>query len=106
MRSAARRPGRSLLTIGLVGSAAFLLLAISAFYLAPTTAGTGGFELLAETIGPSTWTFATGVKCKTWSDDAAGYRRDPRRRLTSWAFRFGAAMTPVAETCSKRHNLA
>lgn len=43
-----RRPGRSLLTIGLIAAASFLLLATSAFRLPPTDAGTGGFDLLAE----------------------------------------------------------
>ncbi len=46
-RNAARNPGRSLLAIGLVASASFLLIAIGAFRLAPTVEGTGGFQLWA-----------------------------------------------------------
>lgn len=45
----ARRPGRSTLTLGLVASASFLLLAISAFHLAPTERGTGGYDWFATT---------------------------------------------------------
>ncbi|MCA9185040.1 MAG: ABC transporter permease, partial [Planctomycetales bacterium] len=47
-RAARRNPGRSTLTIGLMATATFLIVAISAFRLAPTTAGSGGFSLLAE----------------------------------------------------------
>jgi len=48
----ARRPGRSTLTIALVASASFLLLAISAFRLAPTTEGTGGYDWFATSDLP------------------------------------------------------
>jgi ABC-type antimicrobial peptide transport system permease subunit len=48
----ARNPGRSSLTIGLVAAACFLIIAISAFRLAPTAAGTGGFQLVAESDQP------------------------------------------------------
>ena len=51
-RNIARRPGRSLLTIGLVSSASFLILATSAFRLPPTEEGTGGFQLVAESDQP------------------------------------------------------
>ncbi len=51
-RNSARHPGRSTLTIGLVASATFLIVAISAFRLeAPDTqersSGTGGFAIFA-----------------------------------------------------------
>jgi len=52
MRSAARNPGRSGMTIGLMATASFLIVAMSSFRLAPTEAGTGGFELLAESAQP------------------------------------------------------
>ncbi|MCA9238908.1 MAG: ABC transporter permease, partial [Planctomycetales bacterium] len=52
IRNVARRPGRSLLTIALVGAASYLILAISAFRLAPTESGTGGFELVAQSAQP------------------------------------------------------
>jgi ABC-type antimicrobial peptide transport system permease subunit len=55
VRNAARYPLRSLLTCGLLASAAFLIVAVEAFHRAPDTADTspnspsGGFALLAET---------------------------------------------------------
>lgn len=51
-RSAARNPGRSTLTIGLIATASFLIVAMSAFQLEPTETGTGGFELVAESSQP------------------------------------------------------
>jgi putative ABC transport system permease protein len=54
-----RRPGRSLLTIGLVSAASFLLLATSAFRLPPTKAGTGGFDLVAQSDLPLHYDLAT-----------------------------------------------
>jgi ABC-type antimicrobial peptide transport system permease subunit len=44
-----RNPGRSTLTIGLMATACFLIIAISAFRLAPTDQGTGGFRLIGQT---------------------------------------------------------
>jgi ABC-type lipoprotein release transport system permease subunit len=58
VRNAARYPLRSLLTCGLLASAAFLIVAVEAFRRAPDTADTsptspsGGFPLLAETDLP------------------------------------------------------
>ncbi|MEN1680606.1 MAG: FtsX-like permease family protein [Planctomycetota bacterium] len=51
-RNAARNRGRSVLTIGLTAAASFLILAISAFRLAPTEQGTGGFLLTATAAQP------------------------------------------------------
>ncbi len=57
-RNAARHPGRSTLSIGLIASASFLIIAISAFRLDPSagseqrTGGTGGFTLVAESDQP------------------------------------------------------
>jgi hypothetical protein len=51
-RSAARNPTRSTLTIGLIAAASFLIVSMSAFRLAPTASGTGGFSLLAESSQP------------------------------------------------------
>ncbi len=56
-----RRPGRSLLTIGLVAAASFLLLATSAFRLPPTEAGTGGFDLVAQADQPLHYDLATAA---------------------------------------------
>jgi hypothetical protein len=52
VRNAARNPRRSTLTIGLVASATFLIVAISAFRQNPTEEGAGGFSLIAETDQP------------------------------------------------------
>ncbi|MEE8451038.1 MAG: ABC transporter permease [Thermoguttaceae bacterium] len=58
LRNAARNPGRSTLTIGLVASTVFLIVAISAFHLDPAgqhprlDSGNGGFRLVAETDQP------------------------------------------------------
>lgn len=52
MSNAVRNPGRSTLTVGLVAMAVFLIVAVSSFHLAPTDAGTGGFNLLAESDRP------------------------------------------------------
>lgn len=51
-RSAARNPGRSTLTIGLLGSASFLIVAMSSFRMAPSESGVGGFQLLARSGQP------------------------------------------------------
>ncbi|TWT42861.1 FtsX-like permease family protein [Botrimarina hoheduenensis] len=48
----ARNRGRSLLIVGLVAAASFLILATSAFRLGPTSAGTGGFAVVAQTDQP------------------------------------------------------
>ena len=52
IRSAARSPGRSVLTIGLIATASFLIVAMSAFQLQPTETGTGGFSLIGESSQP------------------------------------------------------
>lgn len=54
-----RRPGRSLLTIGLLAAASFLLLATSAFRLPPTEQGVGGFDLIVTTDQPLYYDLAT-----------------------------------------------
>lgn len=52
MSNAARNPGRSTLTIGLIASAAFLIVAIGAFRLSPSDTGSGGMNLIAESSQP------------------------------------------------------
>lgn len=58
VRNAARNPGRSMLTVGLVAGAAFLIVGVSSFRIAPpssyeeTTSGTGGFALVAQSDLP------------------------------------------------------
>ncbi len=51
-RNASRHPLRSTLTVGLMASAAFLIIAITAFRLQPTERGTGGFDLVGQTATP------------------------------------------------------
>lgn len=58
LRNARRRPGRTLLTLGLVASACFLIVALAAFRLDPEAigqgraSGTGGYALVAESTVP------------------------------------------------------
>jgi ABC-type antimicrobial peptide transport system permease subunit len=52
LRSAARNPSRSVLTLALVSSAGFLIVALSAFRLDPSQSGSGGFEYVAESAQP------------------------------------------------------
>jgi ABC-type antimicrobial peptide transport system permease subunit len=51
-RNAGRNASRSTLTIGLVASACFLIVAMSAFRQQPTEGGVGGFSLMAESAQP------------------------------------------------------
>ena len=51
-RNASRHPLRSTLTIGLMATAAFLIIAMNAFQLQPTEKGTGGFDLIAQSAQP------------------------------------------------------
>jgi putative ABC transport system permease protein len=52
LRNASRNTGRSTATIALMASAAFLIVAVSAFRMSPTDQGVGGFDLLAESSQP------------------------------------------------------
>jgi putative ABC transport system permease protein len=58
VRNGARNPGRSVLSIGLIAAASFLIVALSAFRLDPAALGTGrdsgsgGFALLAQSDAP------------------------------------------------------
>lgn len=47
-----RSPLRSTLTIGLMATASFLIVAITAFRLQPSDEGTGGFDLVADSAQP------------------------------------------------------
>ncbi|MFN0137751.1 MAG: FtsX-like permease family protein [Phycisphaerae bacterium] len=63
-RNAARQPGRSMLTISLIASAAFLIAALSAFQLQPLDtrsrkSGAGGFALVGESTTPVLHDLAT-----------------------------------------------
>jgi hypothetical protein len=52
IRNAGRNVGRSVTTIALMASAAFLIVAVSSFRLTPSEEGIGGFNLLAESSEP------------------------------------------------------
>ncbi len=58
IRNGSRRPLRSTLTIGLMATASFLIVSVSAFHISPPSAGAdlhsgdGGFSLWAETDQP------------------------------------------------------
>jgi putative ABC transport system permease protein len=52
IRNARRAPSRTLLSISLAAVASFLIVALSAFRLAPTDGGTGGFDLIATSDLP------------------------------------------------------
>jgi ABC-type lipoprotein release transport system permease subunit len=47
-RNARRNPSRTMLSVALAATASFLIVALSAFRLAPTDRGTGGFDLIAN----------------------------------------------------------
>jgi ABC-type antimicrobial peptide transport system permease subunit len=51
-RNASRHVGRSTATIALIACASFLIIAVSAFRMSPTSEGVGGFDLLAESSLP------------------------------------------------------
>ena len=91
-RNAARNPGRSTLTIGLIASACFLIAAISAFHLDPTqqvptlASGNGGFALIAETdqpvYGDQQWpseTRAMAIRVKPGDDASCLNLYQPRQ---------------------------
>ncbi|TWU35108.1 ABC transporter permease [Novipirellula artificiosorum] len=52
VRNGSRNPLRSTMTIGLMATASFLIIAITAFQLRPTEKGTGGFDLIAQSAQP------------------------------------------------------
>ncbi|MEM9586653.1 MAG: ABC transporter permease [Planctomycetota bacterium] len=51
-RNATRNPTRSTLSIALMATAAFLIVAMGAFRLQPTRRGTGGFDLMGQSSQP------------------------------------------------------
>jgi hypothetical protein len=52
MRNVAYRPGRSILCISLVASATFVIVSLDAFRKDGSSAGTGGFPLVADSVLP------------------------------------------------------
>ncbi|MAI73001.1 MAG: ABC transporter permease [Rhodopirellula sp.] len=67
-RNASRHPLRSTMTIGLMATAAFLIMAISAFRLQPNAEGTGGFTL----IGQSSQTLSRDLRQKQVRSEMLG----------------------------------
>jgi ABC-type lipoprotein release transport system permease subunit len=65
VRNAARHPARSLLTVGLLASATFLIVAVESFHRDPDRefgtrqGGSGGFSLLGESEVPLFWDLRT-----------------------------------------------
>lgn len=51
-RNAGANPGRSVLTIGLIAVASFLILAVSSFRLKPTETGTARFDFIGQLSAP------------------------------------------------------
>ncbi len=74
-----RNPGRSTLTIGLVATASFLIIAVSAFRLNTGEGGTGGFEFVATSDQPIHYDLNTveGRRELAFSDAA-------NRQLEEW----------------------
>jgi putative ABC transport system permease protein len=52
LRSATYRPGRSILSVALIASATFLIVALDSFRRAPSDEGTGGYPFMAESAVP------------------------------------------------------
>ncbi len=76
VRNAARHPGRSLLTSGLIASGAFLVLSLQAFRLnvdSTSAGGAGGFNLTAESDVPLPYSLATASgRASLGFDSSAG----------------------------------
>jgi ABC-type lipoprotein release transport system permease subunit len=76
LRNAARNPGRSSLSVGLIAAACFLIVAVSAFHMDPVdrrpqlNQGDGGFALVAESSQPlhRMWNTAEGRQALGFSD--------------------------------------
>lgn len=71
-RNAGANPSRSVLTIGLIAVASFLILAVSSFRLKPTESGTANFDFIGQTSAPvfDNTNSPTGRE-KVFADEAA-----------------------------------
>ncbi len=95
MRNGARNPGRSTLTVGLIGAASFLIVALSAFRLDSASeargrdSGSGGFDLVAQSDQPIYQDLATidGRDDLGFSDKADKLAGSLRRRAAARARR-------------------
>lgn len=70
-RNARRNPSRSILSVSLAAVASFLIVALSAFRLAPTEQGTGGFDLLATCDQPLLFDLNTSAGREKFGFDKA-----------------------------------
>jgi putative ABC transport system permease protein len=59
VRNARRNPNRTMLSLALAATASFLIVAMSAFRMAPTDRGVGGFDLLATADVPVLFNLGT-----------------------------------------------
>jgi len=81
-RNAQRHPGRSLLTVGLIAAASFLIVAMSAFRLDPAEesrgrdSGTGGYTLIAQSDQPIYQDLSTKL-----GQEELGFSEQNRRAL-------------------------
>ncbi len=88
LANAKRNPLRSTLTIGLVAVASFLIAAVSAFRLAPTEQGTGGFTWVAHSSQPILEDLTTPAGRRTTlglKEDIAANNTDP---MTVFSLRY------------------
>lgn len=76
LQNASRNPLRSTLTIGLVASATFLIVAVSSFHLRPSEEGTGGFAYIAESSRPIVGDFQDETVREDWLADPEGALED------------------------------
>jgi hypothetical protein len=77
--NAARNPGRSSLTIGLVAAASFLIVAISAFRLDTGEGGTGGFEYIGTSALPIHYDINSAG-----GRQELGFDNEANRELNDW----------------------
>lgn len=88
IRNASRNPGRSLLTAGLLASAAFLLVAVESFRRQPEkdfekiTGGSGGCPLLVQTSLPVFKDLNSDGRDDLLSTLQQHYQRQPNEKLT------------------------
>lgn len=85
IRNARRNSSRTILSVGLAAIASFLIVALSAFRLAPTEQGTGGFDLIATADQPIHFDLNTPT-----GREELGFSDDDNRQLaqtTIYGFR-------------------
>lgn len=85
-RNAARNPMRSTLSVGLMASASFLIVALGAFRQDPSLRGAGGFEYVAESSDP----IFTNLGDEEGQRSIAQGRAEALAGLTAFGFRVQA----------------